>query len=90
MSLMTGEARTATVIAATDMLCYKINKASFQQILEETPAVADQIAEVLVTRRTALTAARDERDEVRRRRHETAKQDLLGRIRGFFGLDASR
>jgi small-conductance mechanosensitive channel/CRP-like cAMP-binding protein len=90
MSLMTGEARTATVIAATDMLCYRMNKAAFQQILQETPAIADQVAEVLVMRRTALSAARDERDEVRRKRHETAKQDLLGRIRGFFGLDASR
>jgi len=90
MSLMTGEARTATVIAATDILCYKMNKPAFQQILEETPAIADQIAEVLVMRRTALSAARDEREEVRRKRHETAKQDLLGRIRGFFGLDASR
>ncbi|HEX5059123.1 MAG TPA: mechanosensitive ion channel family protein [Kofleriaceae bacterium] len=90
MSLMTGEARTATVVAATDILCYRIQKAAFQEILQETPAIADQIAEVLAMRRTALSAARDERDEVRKKRHETAKQDLLGRIRGFFGLDASR
>jgi small-conductance mechanosensitive channel/CRP-like cAMP-binding protein len=90
MSLMTGEARTATVIAATELLCYRMNKTAFSQILEQTPAIADQVAEVLVMRRTALSAARDERDEVRRNRHETAKQDLLGRIRGFFGLDAER
>jgi small-conductance mechanosensitive channel/CRP-like cAMP-binding protein len=88
MSLMTGEARTATVIAATDLTAYRMNKAAFEEILKETPAIADQVAEVLVMRRTALSAARDERDEVRRRRHETAKQDLLGRIRGFFGIDA--
>jgi small-conductance mechanosensitive channel len=90
MSLMTGEARTATVIAATEMLCYRMRKVAFQEILEQTPAIADQIAEVLVMRRSALSAARDERDEIRTKRHETAKQDLLGRIRGFFGLDASR
>jgi small-conductance mechanosensitive channel/CRP-like cAMP-binding protein len=90
MSLMTGEARTATVIAATELLCYRMNKTSFEEVLKETPAMADQIAEVLVMRRTALSAARDEREEVRRKRVETAKQDLLGRIRGFFGLDASR
>ncbi len=58
MSLMTGEARTATVIATSDLLCYRMT--------------------------------RDEREETRRARHETAKDDLLGRIRGFFGLDASR
>lgn len=90
MSLMTGEARTATVIAATDLLAYKMNKTAFEEILKETPAIADQVAEVLVMRRTVLSAARDEREEVRRKRHETAKDDLLGRIRGFFGLDASR
>jgi CRP-like cAMP-binding protein len=90
MSLMTGEARTATVIAASELLCYRMNKPAFEEILKETPAIADQIAEVLVLRRTALSAARDERDEVRKKRHETAKQDLLGRIRGFFGIDASR
>jgi CRP-like cAMP-binding protein len=90
MSLMTGEARTASVIAATDLVCYRMNKPAFRQILEQTPAIADQIAEVLAMRRTALSAARNERDEVRKRRHETAKQDLLGRIRGFFGIDATR
>jgi small-conductance mechanosensitive channel/CRP-like cAMP-binding protein len=90
MSLMTGEARTASVIAATDLVCYRVNKTSFQQILQETPAIADQIAEVLAMRRSGLFHAREEREEARKKRHETAKQDLLGRIRGFFGLDASR
>jgi hypothetical protein len=37
----------------------------------------------------ALSAARDERDEVQRTRHETAKQDLLGRIRGFFRIPSA-
>jgi CRP-like cAMP-binding protein len=86
MSLMTGEARTATVIAGTDMVCYRIDKPAFQDVLREMPGIADQIAEILVMRRTALTAARDEREEVKRSRVETAKQDLLGRIRGFFGM----
>ena len=91
MSLMTGEARTASVIAATELLCYRMNKSAFQQILEETPMIADQVAEVLAKRKTALSAAQNERDESRRKREvESEKQDLLGRIRGFFGLDASQ
>jgi CRP-like cAMP-binding protein len=89
MSLMTGEARTASVVAATDLVCYRIDKPAFQRILRDMPALADQIAEILVMRRTALTAVRDEREEVQRRRAETAKQDLLGRIRGFFGMPSS-
>lgn len=86
MSLMTGEARTATVVAATDLLCYRIDKPAFQTVVSDSPAIVDDIAEVLAQRRMALSAARDERDEVRRTRHETAKQDLLGRIRGFFRI----
>lgn len=87
---MTGEARTASVIAATDLVCYRVSKAAFRQILEETPAIADLIAEVLAMRRSGLSQVREEREEARKKRHDTAKQDLLGRIRGFFGLDASR
>ncbi len=89
MSLMTGEVRTATVVAATDLICYRMDKPSFQRILRETPEVAEQIAEILVLRRSALSAARDEREEVKRNRMQTAKQDLLGKIRGFFGIDSS-
>ena len=48
---------------------------------------AEQIAELLAARKEELTAAKDERDDLRRRRLDTAKRDLLGRIRGFFGLD---
>jgi CRP-like cAMP-binding protein len=86
MSLMTGEARTATVVAAADMLCYRIDKPAFEHVLRELPQLADQIAGILATRRSALAIVRDERDEVKRKRVETAKQDLLGRIRGFFGI----
>jgi CRP-like cAMP-binding protein len=86
MSLMTGEARTATIVATTDMSCYRIDKAAFELVLRELPQLADQIAEVLVARRSALTAVRDERDDAKRSRMQTAKQDLLGRIRGFFNI----
>lgn len=88
MSLMTGEARTATVVAATDLTCYRVNKAAFQVVLREQPQIAEDIADVLASRRTALSAVRDEADEVKRHRTETAKQDLLGRIRGFFRIQS--
>jgi CRP-like cAMP-binding protein len=90
MSLMTGESRTATVVAATDLVCYRMNKAAFETVLRETPAMADQIAEVLATRKSALVAARDEHEADRKSRMESAKRDFASRIRGFFGLDAAR
>ena len=89
MSLMTGEARTATVVAATDLLCYRIDKPAFQSVLRDAPAILDHIAEVLAQRKSALSAARDERGDTRRTSHETTKQDLLGRIRGFFRIPSA-
>jgi CRP-like cAMP-binding protein len=90
MSLMTGEARTATVIADTDLICYRMDKTAFELVLRETPALADQIAEVLALRKSALSAARGDCEIDRRERVEIAKRDLVGRIRGFFRLDAAR
>jgi CRP-like cAMP-binding protein len=87
---MTGEVRTATVIAATDLVCYRVSKAAFQAVIEETPGVAELIAEVLMTRKHALEAARDEQESDRKKRMDTARRDLASRIRGFFGLDAAR
>ena len=75
------------MVAATDLVTYRVTKDAFQRILKHTPEIADQIAEVLVQRRSALSAARDERDDTRRKRMQTAKQDLLGKIRGFFGIN---
>jgi CRP-like cAMP-binding protein len=89
MSLMTGEARTASVVAATDMLCYRMDKPAFQKVVAGSPGIVDHVAEVLAQRRMALSAARDERDDVKRNRVETAKQDLLGRIRGFFRIPSA-
>lgn len=89
MSLMTGEARTASVIAAKDLVCYRVSKAAFQQVLTQIPTMADEIAEILAMRKSALSAARgDHHDADRSQRMETAKRDLASRIRGFFGLDA--
>jgi branched-chain amino acid transport system substrate-binding protein len=89
MSLMTGEARTATVVAATDLVCYRMSKAAFHAILHEAPTLAEEVAEILTMRKSALSAARDEHD-VDRGERMAAKRDLASRIRGFFGLDAAR
>ncbi len=86
MSLMTGEARTATVTALEETHCYRVDKESFQRVLRDSPELAEQIAELLADRREALTAAKDEASDKRRARRDNTKRDLLGRIRGFFGL----
>jgi CRP-like cAMP-binding protein len=87
MSLMTGEARSATVRALTDLVCYRVDKAAFENLLRNAPYLADQIAGVLASRREVLSSARDEHDDDKQRRLASVKQDLVTRIRGFFSLD---
>jgi small-conductance mechanosensitive channel/CRP-like cAMP-binding protein len=87
MSLMTGAPRAATVVAITDVECYRLDKAVFKDVLKDRPELAERAAEILARRTLGLEAARHELDEEAKRRHlESAKTDLLDRIRGFFGL----
>jgi small-conductance mechanosensitive channel/CRP-like cAMP-binding protein len=87
MSLMTGAPRAATVVALTDVECYRLDKAVFKEVLKDRPELAERAAEILARRTMGLEAAKHELDEEAKRHHlESAKTDLLGRIRGFFGL----
>jgi CRP-like cAMP-binding protein len=87
MSLMTGAPRAATVVAITDVECYRLDKAVFKDVLKDRPELAERAAEILARRTMGLEAAKHELDEEAKRHHlESAKTDLLGRIRGFFGL----
>jgi small-conductance mechanosensitive channel len=91
MSLLTGAPRSATVVAITDVECYRLDKAVFKEVLKDRPELAERAAEILARRTLGLEAARQELDEEAKRRHlESAKTDLLGRIRGFFGLGDPR
>jgi small-conductance mechanosensitive channel/CRP-like cAMP-binding protein len=88
MGLMTGEPRSATVIALTDVECYRLDKETFQSIISSRPEIAEDISTVLASRRVELEAKReglnDEAKKVRLRHHQSY---LLERIQNFFTLD---
>jgi small-conductance mechanosensitive channel/CRP-like cAMP-binding protein len=89
MSLLTGAPRQATVVAATDVVCYRLDKDVFQDVLRARPDLAGRVAAILAERTVGLQAARHEMDdEARHRRVALATDDLLQRIRHFFGLGA--
>ncbi len=90
MGLMTGAPRTATVIAASDIECYRLDKESFQEFVHKRPALADEITKVLVSRRYGLDSMQQDMDETTRASQMAQQhQDVLGRIRNFFGLKAA-
>ena len=85
MALLTGEVRSATVVATTDLDCYRIDKHGFEAMMRARPALADAVADVLADRRVALATARDAADDDPGTRQDV-KRDLLARIRSFFAL----
>lgn len=88
MSLMTGAPRAATVVAISDVVCYRLDKQAFQHVLRQRPELAEQVADTLAHRTVALQAVKQELDdEGRRQQVADTRRDLLDKIRAFFGLD---
>ena len=85
MSLMTGEPRRATVVAKTDVECYVIDRALFQQILRNNAKLADEIGKLLSEREMKNKIER-EGLSAEAARKIADHQALLHRIRSFFGL----
>jgi small-conductance mechanosensitive channel/CRP-like cAMP-binding protein len=87
MGMMTGDPRSATVIALTDVECYRVDKEAFNHILKQRPEIAEDISEQLARRRVELDAAREGlNDEAMQARLRYHQGDLLQRIRRFFTL----
>ncbi|MDE2309691.1 MAG: mechanosensitive ion channel [Betaproteobacteria bacterium] len=87
MGLMTGAPRSASVVAKTDVECYRLDKEMFEEILRARPSIADEMSHILVSRRAELDSALQDIDaesalkEISRQRRE-----ILATIKRFFGL----
>lgn len=87
MGLMTGEPRTADVIATSDVDCFRLGKSTFQQVLLNRPEIVDELSQKLATRRVQLMAIREGLDEASMKSREASERDrILGGIKAFFGL----
>ncbi len=89
MGLLTGELRSASVIALTDVECYRLDKEAFIDILTRRPQIAEDISAMLARRRVELGVVREGLTEAAIRRHlRRTEGDILRRIREFFRLDS--
>lgn len=78
MALLTGETRTADVVASSDVVTVEIGKESLGPVLHATPDLAASITQKVMERRDHLDAIRNaEKDE---------EQSVLARVRAWFGL----
>jgi len=84
MALITGDARAATVVAKTDVECYRLDRASFQELLLGRPEIAEEIKRVMGGRRGDLDSARQAFTDAPP--VAEAEVRLVSRIRRFLGM----
>jgi small-conductance mechanosensitive channel len=82
MGLMTGEPRRATVMAKSDVECYRIDKPSFELIIHSRPALAVEFAHILSERNMQLVAVQQGVAE----NHDQHQARILDGIKRFFRL----
>ncbi len=86
MSLMTGERRTANVIAVTDTECYVLDKGAFREIISRTEALVEAIGQRLGTRARQLEKAQTAKEEKVVKPREEVTKTIVSRIRNFFQM----
>ena len=79
MALLTGEARTADVVALTDVTAIEISKSALQPILHSHPEITKVISSKVTERRLRL-------NELKAASVEEEEMTLVTRIRAYFGL----
>jgi small-conductance mechanosensitive channel/CRP-like cAMP-binding protein len=89
MSLLTGEPRSATVRAATDVVAYEITKEHVQDFIRRRPEIAETISDIVAERKLrteqALAAAGAPAGDKAR---ATIADQLLSKIKAFFAWPA--
>ena len=83
MSLLTGDPRTATVIARGDCTVLEITADAFRAYVQSRPEVIDHLAEAAAARRRTLDQSR----AAAATPHAAEHKSLVHRMRTFFGLN---
>lgn len=88
MGLMTGAPRAASVIAQTDIECYRLDKEVFEEVLHSRPSIAEEISHILVKRRAELdTVLQDMDAQSARKDVSQQRSEILSTIKRFFSLN---
>lgn len=83
MSLLTGEPRSANVIAVEEAEVLRIDKSGIKPLFESNPELVQAISELVEERRELLTKTIDTDED---QMEDGARKGMLGSIRKFFGL----
>lgn len=86
MALLSGDARSATVVAKTDVECYRLDRASFQELLSGRPEIVDEVARIVSARKPDLEHARETHAAIKSDPASADRVTIVERIRGLLGL----
>jgi len=87
MSLLTGEPRSATVIADTSAAAFEITKGALAPILGGRPEIAEALSAVIAARRLGLSEALSvTAPETMRQEASHLSRNILGAMLRFFGI----
>jgi CRP-like cAMP-binding protein len=84
MSLLTGDARSATVVAESDCELLEIGADAFRSVVLTDPAIVERVAAAVATRRAELERHRATRAQAGT--VEETPQTFAARVRKFLGL----
>jgi small-conductance mechanosensitive channel len=87
MALLTGEPRTATVVAKADVTVLEVGRDALRPILQANPETAESIARVMALRKEGLDEARaNVLADHERQRLAQKQRGFMDAISKFFGL----
>ncbi len=88
MALLTGAPRRASVLAKTDVECYRLDKEAFEEILLARPSIAEEVSHILAVRTAQLdSAVQDIGAAAAQRDLSQSRNEILATIKRFFSLN---
>ena len=86
MSLLTGEPRSASVIALTDVVLYELDKEDIAPLLARRPELGEALADLMLARQRSGRARLDAQEGEQALELRSTSTRLFGRLRKFFSL----
>jgi small-conductance mechanosensitive channel/CRP-like cAMP-binding protein len=91
MGVVTGEPRSASVVAVTEVECYRLDKEAFQRVLKVRPHIMESVSGVMARRRVELATVREGLNaDQRKERVKEERSRILASLQSFFGLDGDK
>jgi CRP-like cAMP-binding protein len=84
--VLTGEARRDTVIAKTDVFCYRLDQATLEDLIRSRPQIAEAVAEILWRREVAIDSFKSQFLDAPPADAPAPKSGMLDKIKAFLGL----